>query len=289
MYSLTSKSKINETTAMKIICVIAWLWCVPVIDSLDSYSYGLATRALLTSFMYLTLGVVISINLPSRYNDKCGKPALVIGSILLLFSLILFAPLRVWWWIRSICNVGLVRLLGFILLGYGMRSMGFTIKIKSFWRGLLWLILLYVAYNLLIYCGHNIDPEMRALWIGRDVVYALIRILIVVMLWQTLSTDCIKKFLNKRSKISLLVAGLFWGMILVIPADHYSPRWLAIIMLVIAPVVAYIMTVIVRLSFLALSYLIKGILRNKFWWFESCCWWIDKDANNEKIENDKVY
>ena len=35
-----NKTLISETTALQIVSVIAWLWVVPVIDSLDSYSYG---------------------------------------------------------------------------------------------------------------------------------------------------------------------------------------------------------------------------------------------------------
>jgi hypothetical protein len=286
MNQLISKPKVKETTAMQIICVISYLWCIPVIDSLDSYSYGIATRVLLTSFIYLTLGVIISVNLPSNYNKKLGKSTLAISAVLLLFYFFPFDHFIHWWCIGPIRVVELFRLFGFILLGYGLRSKAFTIKIKSFWRGLVWLTLLYAIYNLLIYCGYNFyehidNPEMRVLWIGRDIAYGITRILIVVMLWQTLVTDSVQQFLNKLPKISLLVAGLFWGMILVMPANHYSPRWLAIVMLLLAPVIAYVMTIIVRLSFQMLSYLIKGILTNKSWWFKSCCWWIDKGANNE--------
>jgi hypothetical protein len=81
------------------------------------------------------------------------------------------------------------------------------------------------------------------------------------------------KFLSKFPKISLLVAGLFWGMFLVMPANTYSPRWLAILMLFMAPVIAYIMTVIVRISSQLVIYLIKGLIKNKVWIRESYKWW----------------
>ena len=95
------------------------------------------------------------------------------------------------------------------------------------------------------------------------------------MLWKTLSTEYVSRLVNKAPKLSIFVAGLFWGMILVVPADSYAPRWLSILMLFLTPIFAYIMTVIVRLSVQLILYVVKGIIANKFW-FESCCWRINK-------------
>ena len=63
METTNEKSLILETTALQIVCVIGWLWIVPIIDSLDSYSYGMATRAILTSFIAFALGIIVSRNI----------------------------------------------------------------------------------------------------------------------------------------------------------------------------------------------------------------------------------
>jgi hypothetical protein len=73
--------------------------------------------------------------------------------------------------------------------------------------------------------------------------------------------------------MSLLVAGLFWGMILVFRADSYSSLPMKIVMLFAAPILAYVFTVIVRFVFFALSSLLREIFSNKFWWRKSCRWW----------------
>lgn len=65
MHGITSRTTINETCAMQIFCVIAWLWAVPVIDSLESYSYGVATRALITSFIPFVAGIIAAVSLLS--------------------------------------------------------------------------------------------------------------------------------------------------------------------------------------------------------------------------------
>ena len=59
MEALNKKSLIPETTALQIVSVISWLWIVPIIDSRDSYSYGMATRALVTSFIPFVLGITV--------------------------------------------------------------------------------------------------------------------------------------------------------------------------------------------------------------------------------------
>lgn len=81
-----NKKLISETTALQIVSVIAWLWVVPVIDSLDSYSYGMATRALITSFIPFVLGVTASVYFPNVATPKRGKQALITGCIVFLLS-----------------------------------------------------------------------------------------------------------------------------------------------------------------------------------------------------------
>ena len=120
---------------------------------------------------------------------------------------------------------------------------------------------------------NNVPCHYMPLYRLANIAYALVRIAIVVVLWKTLSADSVTLFLCKFPKISLLVAGLFWGMFLVMPANTYSPGWLAILMLFMAPVIAYIMTVIVRISSQIVIYLIKGFITYKIWFRDACKWW----------------
>ena len=274
MEALNKKSLIPETTAIQIVSVISWLWIVPIIDSLDSYSYGLATRAILTSFIAFALGIIVARNMPKVVTLKCGRGALIIGSILLLLFLVFWVPLfqRLGYWYTRHC--ALFRAVGFLLFGFGLSVTEIFPKAAKFKTGVSLLIILYIVYNLLIWGSHNTHPDWMSLYYVALILLALIRVAIIVTLWKTLSADSVTELCNKYPKSSSFLAGLFWGMILVIPADHYAPRWLAILMFFLAPVFAYIMTVIVRLSIQLISHVVKGIISNKFWWFESCCWWI---------------
>ena len=275
-----NKKLISETTALQIVSVIAWLWVVPVIDSLDSYSYGMATRALITSFIPFVLGVTASVYFPKFATPKRGRLALITGSIILIFTLVFYVQIFHYisgWYLR---HWALFRFVGFAFLGYGLKTLKVFPKQISFTKGVLILVLQYIVYNLLLWGSHNPHPDYMFLYNLSHILLALVRIAIIVTLWKTLSADAVTKFLGKSSKISSIVAGLFWGMILVVPANDYAPRWLAILMFLIAPVFAYIMTVIVRLSVQLVMYVFKGIWANKFWLFESCCWWV----NNENIE-----
>lgn len=284
MGTTNEKSLILETTALQIVCVIGWLWIVPLIDSLDSYSYGLATRAILTSFIAFALGIIVARNMPKVATLKRGRCALIIGSIILLLFLILWVPLfpRLGYWYTRPC--ALFRAIGFLLFGFGLSVTEIFPKAPKFKIGVSLLIGLYIVYNLLLWGSHNTHPDWMSLYYLAHILLALIRVAIIVTLWKTLSADSVTGLCNKFPKSSSFLAGLFWGMILVIPADNYAQRWLAILMFFLAPVFAYIMTLIVRLSIQLISYIVKGIISNKFWWFESCCWWITKEDNNEKEE-----
>ena len=76
METTNEKSLILETTALQIVYVIGWLWIVPIIDSLDSYSYGMATRAILTSFIAFALGIIVARNMPKVATLQRGRGAL---------------------------------------------------------------------------------------------------------------------------------------------------------------------------------------------------------------------
>ena len=276
-----NKKLISETTALQIVSVIAWLWVVPMIDSLDSYSYGMATRALITSFIPFVLGVTASVYFPKFATPKRGKLALITGSIILIFTLVFYVQIFHYisgWYLR---HWALFRFVGFAFLGYGLKTLKVFPKQISFSKGVLILVLQYIVYNLLLWGSHNPHPDYMFLYNLSQNLLALVRIAIIVTLWKTLSADSVTKILGKSPKLSTAIAGLFWGMILVLPADNYSPRWLAVVMLLVAPIIAYIMTVIVRISVQLVMYVVKGILDNKFWWLESCCWWINKIENNE--------
>lgn len=282
METINKKTLILETTALQIVSVIAWLWIVPIIDSLDSYSYGMATRALVTSFIPFALGIIVARNMPKVATLKRGKGALIIGSVILLLFLVFYIPLfpRLGHWYTW--NSGLFRAIGFLLLGFGLNITEIFPQKPTFKTGAAILIGLYISYNLLLWASHNPHPDWMPLYYLVHILLALVRIVIVVALWKTLSADSVMQLCNKFPKCSLFLAGLFWGMFLVVPADSYAPRWLAILMFFLAPVFAYLMTVIVRLSVQMILYIVKGIISNKFWWFNSSCWWTNKDDNNER-------
>lgn len=264
---------ISETTPLQIICVIAWLWVVPVIDSLDSYSYGMATRALVTSFIPFVIGIIVARNMPKIATLKRGRSALIIGSIILLLFLVFWVPLfpRLGYWYTRPC--ALFRAIGFLLFGFGLSVTEIFPKAPKFKTGISLLIGLYIVYNLLLWGSHNTHPDCMSLYYLAHILLALIRVAIIVTLWKTLSADSVTELCNKFPKCSLFLAGLFWGMFLVIPANDYAPRWLAILMFFLSPVVAYIMTIIVRILYHLVIYLIKGLIKNKVWIRESYKWW----------------
>ena len=264
--------QLSNVTALLIVSVIAWLWVVPVIDSLDSYTYGMATRALIVSFIPFVIGVVTAVAFPSFTTCRRGLSSLILGSILLAISLVfyMFIYQHVSFWI--VRHLAIFRMLGFALLGYGLQAIDFG-KPRMFKVGLAVLIVLYIIYNLLIWGMNNVPCQYMPLYHLANIAYALVRIAIVITLWETLSADSVTSFLSRIPRFSLLIAGLFWGMFLVIPADRYSPRWLAILMLFLAPLFAYIYSVLIRFAVKLLRGLFKGIISNRGWWKDVCCWW----------------
>lgn len=264
----------KNATALLIVSVIAWLWVVPVLDSLDSYTYGMATRAIITSFIPFVIGVVAAAAYPNVTSPRKSRWALIIGCVLLSISLVFYVIIHQeiyigWWFYRSIA---LLRILGFTLLGYGLQVI-YSNQKWTFKAGLAILIILYTIYNLLIWGMNNVPCQYMPLYRLANMAYALVRITIVVVLWKTLSADSVTNLISRFPKCSLLVAGLFWGMFLVLPADRYSPRWLAILMLFLAPLLAYLYSVLIRFAVKLIGWLCKGLISNKGWWKEVCVWW----------------
>ena len=280
---LNKRNSSLETAAIQIVSVFAWLWAVPVIDSLDSYTYGMATRAIIISFISFVIGVVAASAFPNFTSPIKSRWALIIGCILLSISLVFYVIIHQeiyigWWFYRSIA---LLRILGFTLLGYGLQAM-YSNQKWTFKAGLAILIILYTIYNLLIWGMNNVPCQYMSLYRLANIAYGLVRIAIVVALWKTLTADSVTKFLGRIPKCSLLVAGLFWGMFLVLPADRYSPRWLAIVMLILAPAFAYVYSVVIRFAVRVIRYLIKGLISEKCWWKDVCCWWRQESYDEKK-------
>lgn len=265
---------ITDVTASLIVSVIAWLWVLPVIDSLDSYTYGMATRAIIISFIPFVIGVVAAVAFPNFTSHRKSRWALIIGCILLLitvvFYVIIYQELFLGRWF--IDSIAFLRILGFALMGYAMQTIT-TDKALTFKAGLAILIILYTIYNLLIWGMNNVPCQYMPMYRLANIAYGLVRIAIVVALWKTLSADSVTNLISRFPKCSILVAGLFWGMFLVLPADRYSPRWLAILMLCLAPLLAYINTVLIRFSVKLIGWVFKGIVSNRGWWKEVCLWW----------------
>lgn len=267
--------KVNETIALKIVAVIAYLWIIPVIDSLDSYSYGMATRGLITSFISFVIGVLGGVKFLQYTTSKGSWVALIISSIVLMIFLVIYPLIYHLTDIGIHRNCALYRAIGFVLLGYGLQTGKISHRSLTFSQGCVILIGLYLVYNLILWGCHNPHPDRMFLSNLLDILYGLVRIGIVIMLWKTLTTVSVAKFLDKYSKVALFFAGLFWGMFFVIPADYYAPRWLAILMLFMAPVFAYVMAVIIRLCiWLLLSLMNRRVLDRScfkevaFWWNE---------------------
>lgn len=271
--------QLSNVTALLIVSVIAWLWVVPVIDSLDSYTYGMATRAIITSLIPFVVGVVAAISFPNFTNSRRSRWAIILGSILLAVSLVFYVFIyqHVSFWI--VRHLPVFRMLGFSLLGYGLQAINFG-RSRMFKVGVGVLIALYVIYNLLIWGMNNVPCQYMPLYHLANIAYALIRIAIVITLWKTLSADSVTNFLSRIPKCSLLVAGLFWGMFFVIPADRYSPKWLAILMLLLSPLLAYVYSVLIRFVVKVIDYLVKGLITEKLWWKDVCYWWCQSSENH---------
>lgn len=266
--------KIDHVTIIKVLSVIIWLWIIPVVDAFDNLSYGLATSALLKNIVFCAAGVVIASYFSNEIRRRMSVYILVLGVMMLIVGYPCYNYLTGGHYCHRV--IAVFRFLGILCMGFGLEARDCFIKPKSTLKGVSVLLSLIILYYLIMYLTRYIPSDSNAFLTVQSVVFGILRVGISVFVWKLASIDCIMHLFKRVPKISLFVAGLFWGMILVVPADNFAPRWLSILMLSLAPVFAYIITVIVRLSVQLISYVMKGIIANKFWWFESCCWWINK-------------
>ena len=285
--TLNKKHILLETAAIQIFFVLAYLWAVPVIESLDSYTYGTATRGLIMSFLPFVIGVIAAVSFPNFTSHRKSRCALILGCVLLSITVIFYVIIhQILFWDRwFIGSIAFLRILGFALLGYGLKAR-YSGKKWTFKAGMVTLIVLYGIYNLLIWGMNNVPCQYMALYRIANMAYGLVRIAIVVALWKTLSADSVTRILGRSPKISMLVAGLFWGMFFVIPANKFAPLWLAVLMLALAPAIAYVWSVLVRFALKTIAYTFKGLVSEKFWWKEVCCWW--RDDKIHRIEEKEI-
>ena len=198
MITSNNRQTLLETAAIQIVAVLSWLWVVPVIDSLDSYSYGTATRALILSLIPFVIGAVAAVRFSGSAVSRLGRYSLIISSILLLICIVLYSPLYklISWSLVRYCRF--LGMLGFLFLGYGLNGVT-TRRHLSFKSWLVILIALYIIYNLLVLVMNNIPSIYMPLYQLANMAYGLVRIAIVVVLWKTLSVDSVKAFICKFS------------------------------------------------------------------------------------------
>ena len=235
--------RIKETTALQVIVAIVWLWLIPAVNLLESDTYGGATIALMMCFVAFALGVVLAARLPERIVGKTGTALLWLAVVLLVLTCFTNMNIRHLFYRSAL----LIKYIGFILLGYGLRAGKVSYRPKSFVQGLLWLVLLYVVYNLLLFLKLNLDPTKVLVWSQFDIVRLAVEVAIVFVAWKTLSLDSVTRFLEKAPKLFAVAASLVWGMFFLVPAHLYVEQWLLILMFFLNPLLAFINTVIIWL------------------------------------------
>lgn len=264
--------KLKETTALQAISVIAWLWAKPAADALDSYGFWSSTASLIKVVVLFVAGVVISSYFPSKYGKKVAIPVLI-ASIFLLISYVFFYDLylhNIW---RSRFLVGLLTILGMPLLGFSLGALKISWRPKSFVVAVCVLILFYVAYWGEFSLCRYIPIEAKSLWNLYSLMTYVIQIAIAIQFWRTMSMECVRQSIERIPKLTKFVAGLFWGMFLVFPADRYSPAYEAIIMLLLSPLFAYIFTVLLRAIYTLMQNLVRLARSERPDWKNIICWW----------------
>lgn len=232
--------RIKETTALQVIVAAVWLWLIPAVNLLNSDTYGGATIALMRCFIAFALGIVLAARLPERIVGKTGTALFWLAVVLLVLTC--FTNMN----IRQLFhrNALLIKYIGFILLGYGLRARKVSYGPRSFVQGLLWLVLLYVACNLLLFLRLNLDPAMVLVWSQFDFVRLAVEVAIVFVAWKTLSLDSVTRFLEKAPKLFAVAASLVWGMFFLVPVHFYDGQWLMVPMFFLNPLLAFVNTVI---------------------------------------------
>ena len=264
-----------KTTALQAISVVAWLWVKPAIGSLSLYGFGASTASMLQDVVFFIAGVVLATYVPSKIGRKVAVPALAAG-VLLVISYLFFHEL--YWpniaehrWL-----VGITLELGMPLIGFGLGVMNISWKLKSFTWSLCVLIALYAIYLGHQYSARFIPFEMLVPTKAYYLIYLILRISIAIQLWRTMTTDSVIQAFDKIPKLAKFVAGLFWGMFLVIPAGRCSEFYEDVIMLLLAPVFAYVMTVLLRAIYTAIIRNLSRFARSEQAdWKNILCWWRD--------------
>lgn len=274
--------KLTKTTALQAIAVVAWLWVKPAINPSGFYGSGYTTAYLIKSVVCFIVGLVVATYVPPKVGRKLAVPALVAGALLAvsyLFSDELYRPhIFEYRWL-----VGIIIKLGLPLIGFGLGAMRISWKPRSFAWSLGVLLALYAMYLGNEYLSRYIpideyyygEGEVHILVIMK--VYLLIlyvlQVFIGIQLWRLMSLDCVIQAFEKIPKLTNCVAGLFWGMFLVPPAGGCSEFYEDVIMLLLAPVIAYIITVLLRAIYTAICNLIRFARSEQADWKNIFCWW----------------
>lgn len=274
--------KLKELTALQAITVVAWLWAKPVADSLDLYGFGDSMALLIKYVVYLLAGVVVATYVPSKTQGKFAVPALGAG-VLLIISYLFFDELYRDYIHQCRWLVGLIGILGFPLLGLGMGCMRISWKPKSFACAVCMLIAFLALYLGHQYAGRFISIEVLShietgihemvLTKSYLLLYYILQISIAIQLWRVMTMDCVIQMFERIPKLTKCVAGLFWGMFLVVPAGRCSEFYEDVIMLLLAPVVAYVMTVLLRAIYTVIRNLVRCSRPDKSDWKSILCWW----------------
>lgn len=262
--------RINEITVSQAAAVIVWLWAAPFLDELDPFGFASAAAALLKVFVFYMVGVCLAAWLPWRNKRLLSSPALLVSCILLATGY--FIPYR------SVPTgylflLPLFRAVGALILGFALKIKDASIRPKSFTRGVLSLILLYTLYNLVLDAFRFTPVDMKFIWIAHNILYVLLRVFIAIYLWSLLRMDEVRRVFERLPKLTLFVAGLLWGSFIVIPADRYNDGIDMIIMMLAAPVLAYVYTVLIRLAVRIAVNLMRCIRSKKMIWKGILKWW----------------
>ena len=274
--------KSTKTTALQVIAVVAWLWAKPIADSLHLYGFGASIASMIKYVVCFIAGVVLATYVPSKIESKIAVPALVAGVLLIISYLfydeLYFSHIHECRWLVSVISI-----LGIPLLGFALGATRISWKPKSFTWSFCMLIVFFAMYLGHQYSGRFIPFEMlvhgeaeahaKVLTKVYYLIYFILQISIAIQLWRTMTMDIVIQAFEMIPKLTKCVAGLFWGMFLVIPAGRCSEFYEDVIMLLLAPVVAYVMTVLLRAIYTVIRNLVRCSRPDKSDWKRILYWW----------------
>lgn len=268
------KTSIKESVAIQIVAVVGWLWMKPCIYALESYTYGAATVRLLDYFVFAVIGIILGRWLCCREIYRFSRPAFITGAVLFIFWVlcnrnILYNGLFGF----RFAYITIIPYIGTMLMALGLTSIKRDIPEIPLGKGLLWSVVLYAFYNVLVFLNYHVPREQWLLVKLFDLAYYGVRLSLLFVMWRTLESIAVRSFLSKIPKLSLCIAGLFWGMFFVMPADIFHPTWRAICMFLASPLIAYIYSVLVRFAVELLSGFVKRTKSQELDWRSVICWW----------------